>query len=517
MSMHTGIISTQLTRTILSEIFSHLDENLGQYTAVCKNPSLEALARTCKTFHEPAMRLLWAKLYGMTPLLSCVPRLHQLIYGSSPRGIRDRWYHSIEPLSEPETHQFLRHAARVRSLNISFHDYDLFHLHSILPLETCVFPGLLSLTFRVIPPQNKYIYLFLSPTLRRCVLAYVHPDLKSIVTRLPALEELCITGPLNRTADKLALLSDSICLCKRLVTLSCPPVDWAAWKHLSSLPSLFGVEICRPLYHAPTGPLYRDMANFGPCVNFTRLSFKGNTTSYAIAVMQHSEFPSLKDFQILVDVLPWAVSEQLCRALSQCNERQTLETIAILSHGIGLPEPSNNSLTVVPYLFSFTQLRNLRLSPNCCIHIDNDLLLEAVSSWPYLRVLEIASRQMPPAVTFRGLFAALRLCPHLHTLAIFMDAVNIDIDPKAESFQHTALQSFNVAWSEVADAEAVAHIIFSMLPCINHVGQHWQTRRQLLINLWDDVNGHLRVLNGGDFIVQVPEGESEEESYLFLD
>jgi hypothetical protein len=44
--------------------------------------SFAALARTCKTFHEPAMDFLWADTgnHGIGPLLGCVTRLHPLIY-----------------------------------------------------------------------------------------------------------------------------------------------------------------------------------------------------------------------------------------------------------------------------------------------------------------------------------------------------------------------------------------------------------------------------------------------------
>jgi hypothetical protein len=44
--------------------------------------STESLARTCKTFYEPAMDLLWADMYdfGIIPLLGCVTRLHSLVY-----------------------------------------------------------------------------------------------------------------------------------------------------------------------------------------------------------------------------------------------------------------------------------------------------------------------------------------------------------------------------------------------------------------------------------------------------
>ena len=35
--------------------------------------SIAAIARTCKSFHEPAMDALWRKLDGLGPLLECMP------------------------------------------------------------------------------------------------------------------------------------------------------------------------------------------------------------------------------------------------------------------------------------------------------------------------------------------------------------------------------------------------------------------------------------------------------------
>jgi hypothetical protein len=37
---------------------------------------------------------------------------------------------------------------------------------------------------------------------------------------------------------------------------------------------------------------------------------------------------------------------------------------------------------------------------------------------------------------FHGLFAALCLCPDLFDLQVYLDVVNIDIDPNVELFQH---------------------------------------------------------------------------------
>lgn len=78
--MHRALLISE----VLSEIFAHVNEDLGPRLAG-KKPSLEALARTCKAFHEPAMDLLWADLDGITPLLGCVPRLHRLIYPSGSK------------------------------------------------------------------------------------------------------------------------------------------------------------------------------------------------------------------------------------------------------------------------------------------------------------------------------------------------------------------------------------------------------------------------------------------------
>ncbi|OJA17465.1 hypothetical protein AZE42_03906 [Rhizopogon vesiculosus] len=71
--------------------------------------------------------------------------------------------------------------------------------------------------------------------------------------------------------------------------------------------------------------LDRDHVIFAPFFNVTALLLDGNSAADIITVIQHSQFPSLKRFDMYVDTLPWAEAEQLCRALSRCNACQTLE------------------------------------------------------------------------------------------------------------------------------------------------------------------------------------------------
>ncbi|OJA11041.1 hypothetical protein AZE42_07190 [Rhizopogon vesiculosus] len=88
-----------------------------------------------------------------------------------------------------------------------------------------------------------------------------------------------------------------------------------------------------------------------------------------------------------------------------------------------------------------------------------------------------------PAVTFRGLFAAVSLCPHLHTTP--------RVDPKATSFQHPFLHTLDLGTSFIRDAEAVALIISSMLPHVSQVTYEEHQRNSFRLE-WGEVNEHLQ-------------------------
>lgn len=539
--MHQALFVSEILSNIFAHVYPffqlslyHTDSRLSRYyTESLESPyhteslhhdhteslpvsrTLAALAITCKLFHEPAMDLLWADIRGLLPLLGCVTRLNPIVY----RNYKTQYLWSsedIEPLSEHEARQFLRHATRVRS----FHEENSRHFHLLenLSFETCAFPSLVSLSFTVDHPQAyaKFLRLFLSPTLRQCYLSVRHPDFKYFATHFTALEHLHIQlRPFSHSiADDLSLLYNSIRSCKQLATLSCPPLDWATWRHISNLPTLLTVDISEPR-RVPRWPSGRDTHNFAPFHNLTGLSFDVDTAAYTIAVIQHSELPSLRDFVIHVQVLPWPEAEQLCCALSQCKADQKLEHINIICNGELDEEPSSSSMTVITQFFCFTQLRTLQLEfPHCCFNLDNNLLLEAMASWPHICSLELSDMETVPTVTFRGLFTALSRCPNLLRLNMSMDVAGIDIDPTAESFQHTTLESLKLTRSRVADAEAVARILFSMLPRVDKVTDRWDPWNTEISfqKHWDEVNRHLDLLNGREpQRSQSPESEQDTD------
>lgn len=471
--MHQALLVPE----VILKIFAHVKQIKDPlYTSTpLYRQCLAALATTCKTFYEPAMDFLWADMNSLLPPLGCVTRLHPMIYPSAKKF----WSRDIEPLSELERSQFLRHSGRVRSLYVSSDD-DI-HLLYFLPFDISVFPNLLSLSWVVV--SSRHLHFFLSPTLRNCYIAIVQPELvqNSIGTRCAALEDLDIVtmGTMARAPH----LSEAVRSCKALRRLQCPPLDSAAWKHLSTIPTLLDLSIHQESF-SPSPPPKLDTHNlsFVTFLNVTTLRFCYAPIADIIAVMQHSEFPSLKEFEFITHRLPGAELLPVLRALSQCKACHTLENIAISDDDPEVEEPPGNSFSVVRELLCFTQLRSLRLFIHCSINLDNDLLLEVVSSWPQLRTLSLYdTRHLSPKVTFRGLFAALRRCPQLHALNIELDLVNIDIDPKAESFQHTSLITLGVHDCPAADDEAIARIIFAMLPNVrfastwSRISQHHES------------------------------------------
>ncbi|OAX35232.1 hypothetical protein K503DRAFT_773702 [Rhizopogon vinicolor AM-OR11-026] len=281
-------------------------------------------------------------------------------------------------------------------------------------MKICVFPRLLSLSYKgCFNADSQRLYLFLSPTLRRCVLPVLHSETKSLGTQCAVVEDLCVWDPIDgQTADHFALLSDTVRSCKKLVALCCPPLNSSAWKHLSDLHTLLTVEI-----HGVFRPLDGNHLKFAPFLNITTLSFDLKIATGLITLLQHSEFPSLKKFEFLGRMSSWEV-EHLFGVLSQCNTRRTLEHIDISLRWYTVQDPC----TLIRQLFCFTQLQALYLSfcdPSVYLDNDpvypddNDFLLEAMTSWPHIPSLQFRDKS---ANRHPGVTAALPECPDWHTL-----------------------------------------------------------------------------------------------------
>jgi hypothetical protein len=94
-----------------------------------------------------------------------------------------------------------------------------------------------------------------------------------------------------------------------------------------------------------------------------------------------------------------------------------------------------------------------------------------------------------------------------------MDAVNIDIVPTAESFQYTSLRVLDICTSRINNPQAVARIIFSMLPLIRSVtfeGDEDEDEDEDYTYLWLQVNTLLR-----RFLLASPKFATDAEEFNY--
>jgi hypothetical protein len=377
---------------------------------------------------------------------------------------------------------------------MAIHSDDHFHLLSVLPEKTCVFPRMRVLNLRTF--ANRYLDLFLSPTLRLCSMPAINSKLKHIVTQCTGLADLFIMSfSIDKaTAEERRLLSDGIRLCTQLVNLCCPELDLAAWRHLSTLSTLHHVAVYeRNTAAASTWSLEPNRVNISPFVNLKSLSLVVNGAGSIIPIITNCRFPTLLRFAASSAVMRSAEVEELLHALTQCNASQTLECI-VIELSKGLPQNlAGSSLAPITPLLNFGRLHKLRIHcPDSYIYLDDGLLLQAASSWPLIHTLQIyGPYNHSTAVTFRGLHAAFRQCPHLRTLKLPVDAGRMDIPRDAEPLYSLEILDLTAS-SHVVDAKAVAHIIFSIFPVVHQVSGSNQ--------MWREVNEYLESFRASGYL-----------------
>ncbi|EKM58963.1 uncharacterized protein PHACADRAFT_191268 [Phanerochaete carnosa HHB-10118-sp] len=122
---------------------SEILEMILQSVEESRRPTAAAVASTCQTFYELASNILWEDLPRLQPLLLCLPGDTLAQSGFRPDVARE--------LGGEQWAQFLKHAARVRTLRLTYEDSAELnkHLHMILFMRlrsmSAMFPNLRSL------------------------------------------------------------------------------------------------------------------------------------------------------------------------------------------------------------------------------------------------------------------------------------------------------------------------------------------------------------------------------------
>ncbi|KAH7929961.1 hypothetical protein BV22DRAFT_93760 [Leucogyrophana mollusca] len=437
---------------------------------VALNGTLAFLARTCRTFTDPALDVLYCKLDSFQPLIRCLPR---------DLRKEDRYSLSFQGSMSTESWDiFMGYSRRVRSLH---HRCDLNKPSQILekslfnalssPPTLLLFPNLQELSWDEPLADAGFIRLLLGPNL---VSFKLGGFLDSSCCRqiIPSLAALCPQLQRVELGEPRAPLAYNVLVkWAHLKHLSCGEITAEAFSYLARLPSLRSLDFWLPSVastvvdgqdtFAKLRTLKIRSETFSPSALFLP-STSRPLRKFSLHLVANNGAPSPDDIHKVFDSLS-----------SSCTSDTLLQIRLDLSRSdvLATSELSTLSLDTFEPLFPLRNLRTLSIISGCTFSLDDDDLKRMALAWPQLEVLELGTLHGwggRPQITLEGLPQLLRHCPSLRTLGLAIDATTVGarLDRPGHGVCNTSIKELELADSPIANPVYVAAFLSDILPSV---------------------------------------------------
>ncbi|KAG2364902.1 hypothetical protein BDR07DRAFT_1482063 [Suillus spraguei] len=507
---------------ILLHIFAIYNKGYG---LLGSHVTLAFLARTCKTFKEPALDILWQDIDGLEPLISC-------IVACLPEGISQKNARGMlmlqRPLLNREWRLINRYAQRIHSLRVSTSDLDIIDdrvVQALISAPSPLLPNLRSLSWC----DGRECFVPLLRTLLRPTLTWLELDsgssschsfakaalFASLGARCPCVRELvCFYGGVD-TDEITDAMCEALCGLKELVRLETDVFNTRALPYLASLPSLGYLHFVLSVHNAGE-PQPNCVSTFSS--HFDQVRFTIPSPFVLSQCLNNIRFLSCRSVTVCVDYddTPYDPLDaiDLLSSFSKCFS-PALENIhfdfnfpfdSIVEEDI-LADPifALHFDAIVP-LLSFSHLTDLDLDWICVSIIDDASLKTMAQSWPHLENFRFGSSArwlVPPSLTFVGLVYLIHHCRRLRKIAMPFCACPVDTnnEPFSETIPNEKVTTLFVGVSPIVDPILVACQLHTLLPKLTSVGlsdfdakffvpppfEHFEDE-------WRRVNDFLRVL-----------------------
>ncbi|KAG0701339.1 hypothetical protein DFH29DRAFT_806395 [Suillus ampliporus] len=242
--MHFCLLPTE----ILVDIFAIV---IGNREWISNEATLAALARTCRTFKEPALSILWKKIWGFRPLISCLPE------GVSQINMRGELTLK-RPLLEGEWRLVGRYSQYICSLAVKDVDLGIIDDRVVQALISAPSPLLPNLRSLVWWDHQEYyfplLHTLLGSTITSVELRLGPPSfaksvlLASLGARCPSIRQLdCECG--GDSEESSDAISKALSSLRELVHLDTGVINTQALLRFDSLPSLKSLNFSLGTYN----------------------------------------------------------------------------------------------------------------------------------------------------------------------------------------------------------------------------------------------------------------------------
>ncbi|KAF7358900.1 hypothetical protein MSAN_01230300 [Mycena sanguinolenta] len=440
--------------------------------------TLAALARTCRSFHDPALNCLWAiQATGMVNLMHCMPP--DLFEFSDNGHIR-----VLRPILLEDWERPLVHMRRIRTLICS----GITNIPAVSALCASfpgdagpLFPKLTSLHWGYDwrPEDPPSLHVLFSPRLTSLTISAPLSNiiLSDIPRTCPALKYLDVYsldvdyGGVDRSA-----ISTFLRDLHSLESLEIVVPDLATLEHLSQLPCLASLIARLPDdLPLPSNPL-----------SFIALELLviRYEVEPVIHFLQRCDGVPLKSIIIELDMRPTtAAIDRLYTALREGCSHTSLRSLAIDIEDDELLEPGDNAhatnLESLRLLFCFVNTTSISLASYAEFNIDDHGMKELALAWPQIRELRLklepwyADLQRHPKFSLRCLRILAEHCQALTDLEITLNATVIpELGPDlgTRPVSQSALRNLDVGKSPITSPSLhVARYVSDLFPSVSEL------------------------------------------------
>ncbi|KAG9316176.1 hypothetical protein JVU11DRAFT_2197 [Chiua virens] len=416
---------------ILLNIFGHCCPPESHWTIdKCKfTADLATLARTCRTFKEPALDVLWSELVDLTPLPRCVPQCYSVSHGCYSFKIR------LDETEWPILRSYTRRIWHIRG-----HANSKW-LNPAALIEICG------------PPITEPLF----PNLRSFYWRSL-PDIPPVHVAVPSLTSLDVSLGLvfPRTHPLLELLDTVVNVCLNLkqfrIHVLSPGLDSEAInRFIRSIPNLQILECDGFLFDAPT---ILHLSKLSSLIYFKYTVIPdadwmlSSCSELVFQTLRQLEMkcPLLEPASLLLSRTRLPAMEHLDVALSRNPQKDVLRTYVETVRHVCSPNTltkfvinsknplgirysgaldrslSNLALDDLSPCMMFTNLRHMKINLQWSVDMTDSDLLALASAWPYIQTLSINDkwgwRTTGGGITLHGFSQLLQQCRQLSTLCI---------------------------------------------------------------------------------------------------
>ncbi|KAJ7466931.1 hypothetical protein FB451DRAFT_1040470 [Mycena latifolia] len=473
---------------------------------VAEFPTLAALARTCQAFQPPALSVLWRDQSDLMQLLKCLPSdLWELTDDEDgPRRLRFR--RAIVP---SDWTRVLFYAVYVKSLIQAGLWPVTTEIYAALSLSLPrypLFPNIRHLTWRTRDDIFPYIRILVGDKLKSIVLdmhgsetirAAILPSLTTFHPKLTHVEfDVLIT---RRPMVEDAIYS-AICSWNHLEKLKFGALNLASMLHLARLPNLKCLELSRfPSDSATIKEFQEKVASGAPVFAALReLSANPESVKDITLFLDVIDPDGLENVTLTIEAPTGTEDWQTLNTAFARKSSRTLTKLSlreIFSHEHEIPDALERMLTTesIQPLLAFANLVEVAVVAGHGIDLTDAFLKQLALAWPRLQKLDLSpgcqSARYIPQVTLGGLIPLAQHCPRLTSLALVINATDVDPYSKEKpggGISNASLIELDVVESPLSSPGAVASFLSAIFPNLQRVSTREEMFRNPLAPDWED-------------------------------